>query len=119
MANTRRLSTLPKGCRHDCYQDGRYQDLSSKSEPETPLRCIADQGSSSTADNTYQNGDEAPNGLHARDQDSSDQADNNPNKEATDEAGNFHRTTQPLRRPIGQGRLAVKVPENTFCGSHP
>jgi hypothetical protein len=57
--------------------------------------------------------------LHARHQDSSDQADNYPNKEATDEAGNFHRTTQPLRRPIGQGRLAVKVPENTFCGSHP
>jgi hypothetical protein len=117
MANTRRLRTLPEGSRHYGNQNGRYQDLGSKCEPETPLRCITDQGPSSTADNADENGDETPNGLHARNQNSSDEANNYSNKEPTDEARDFHGATQPLLHPIGQVPRAEKGHENIFSDS--
>jgi len=119
MANTRRLSSLPKGSRDDCNQDGGNQDLGSEGEPETPLRCIADHCSTGSANYTDQNRDETPDGLHARNQDPSDKADNYSNKEATDEARDFHDATQPLLRPIGQVRRAEIEHENTFYGSRP
>ena len=119
MANIRRLRSLPKSSSHDCYQDGRYQDLGSEGEPETPPRCVTDHSPSSTADDTDQDGDETPDGLHARNQDSSDESDNYSNEKAADKAGDLHGSTQPLQSPIGQVRRAVKVHENIFSGNHP
>ena len=119
MANIRRLRSLPKSCSHDCHQDGRYQDLGSEGEPETPPRCITYHSSSSTANNADQDRDETPNGLHARNQDSSDESNNYSNKKAADKAGNFHNATQPLQSPIGQARRAGKVHENIFSGNPP
>jgi hypothetical protein len=119
MASIRRLRSLPKSSRHDCYQDGRYQDLGSEGKPETPLRCITDHGPSSTADNADQDGDETPNGLHTRNQDSSDESNYYSNKKAAEKAGDLHGSTQPLQSPIGQVRRAGKVHENTFFGNHP
>ena len=119
MANTRQLCSLPKGGRHDCNQNRGEQDLGPKSKPETPLRRIADQCPSRSTDDTDQNRDETPNGLHTRYQDSSNKADNDADKEAADEAGNFHSPTQPFLHPIGQERRAEKEHENTFSDSHP
>ena len=119
MANTRQLSSLPKGGRHDCNQNRGDQDLGPKSKPETPLRRIADQRPSCPTDDANENRDEASDGLHTGHQDSSNETDNYSNKEATDQTGNFHVLTQPLPHPIGQARQAGKALENTFFGSHP
>jgi len=117
MASIRQLRSLLKSCRNDCDQDSGNENLRPESEPEIPVRSSTNCRAARPADDTNQDGDETPDGLHARNENSSDESNNNSNKEAADQSGNFHVATQPLERPVEQVRRAGKVLGNTFCGN--
>jgi len=119
MAGIHQLRSLPKSCRDNRHQDRGNQDLGSEGEPEIPISRGTDSSPSCPADNSDQDRDKAPDGLHARHQDSGDEANNDSNEEAAYQPGDFHVTTQPLRHPVGQAWRAEKAHENTFSGIHP
>jgi hypothetical protein len=82
--------------RDDCYQDRRDDDLRGKSEQKAPPCGGAKETTRCSAHDSEQDRHEAADGLHAGNQDSGDQADDDAGTETGKDAVDFHSSIQPL-----------------------
>ena len=81
--------------RDDRHQNRGDHDLRCERQPETPVRCGADEPSRRTADNADEDRHEATDGLHAGNDDARDQSNDDSGAESGQDAVYFHAVIEP------------------------